>query len=342
MAKTAFKVDLSRPPEQAEIKTHNRWHPDIPMVEMFKPGRRVPGRMLRLDRRADRERRQRQRRARRRPDQGPLSERPVRRRRRRARRSAGRRPARCRRICRPRLGLHRHLRDARTAAASSSTIIRERARPAGTSTASTRPRATFRACAGPASSIPASSAACPIAGAARPREQARGRAHRHQPRPRAAARAPPNAETALMGQMTGRKSQARGEGGVAHRAAARAWRQLRHQEPVARLPRLLPGLRQGRRPLDGRHPLVAGRRRDHLLRRHRDGGLPRYRRRSHQGRHRQIRRSPTRSSSRARSSRTSPNISSSRASRSTRRRASSTTSTPTSPIAGPASTRSST
>ena len=38
MPRTAFKVDLSRPPEAAEIKTHNRWHPDIPMVEMFKTG----------------------------------------------------------------------------------------------------------------------------------------------------------------------------------------------------------------------------------------------------------------------------------------------------------------
>src|ERR1700748_2396723 len=38
MPKTAFKVDLSRPPEAAEIKTHNRWHPDIPMVDMMKPG----------------------------------------------------------------------------------------------------------------------------------------------------------------------------------------------------------------------------------------------------------------------------------------------------------------
>jgi len=38
MPKTAFKVDLSRPPEAAEIKTHNRWHPEIPMVEMMKPG----------------------------------------------------------------------------------------------------------------------------------------------------------------------------------------------------------------------------------------------------------------------------------------------------------------
>jgi len=38
MPRTAFKVDLSRPPEVAETKTHNRWHPDVPMVEMFKPG----------------------------------------------------------------------------------------------------------------------------------------------------------------------------------------------------------------------------------------------------------------------------------------------------------------
>src|SRR5258708_19863635 len=38
MPRTAFKVDLSRPPEVAEIKTHNRGHPDIPMVEMMKPG----------------------------------------------------------------------------------------------------------------------------------------------------------------------------------------------------------------------------------------------------------------------------------------------------------------
>ena len=48
MPRTAFKVDLSRPPEAAEIKTHNRWHPDIPMVEMMKPGDefRVEGRHL--------------------------------------------------------------------------------------------------------------------------------------------------------------------------------------------------------------------------------------------------------------------------------------------------------
>lgn len=38
MQKAAFKVELSRAPEQAALKPHNRWHPDIPMVEMFKPG----------------------------------------------------------------------------------------------------------------------------------------------------------------------------------------------------------------------------------------------------------------------------------------------------------------
>ena len=38
MPKTAFQVNLKRPPEDAAVKTHNRWHPDIPMVETFKPG----------------------------------------------------------------------------------------------------------------------------------------------------------------------------------------------------------------------------------------------------------------------------------------------------------------
>lgn len=38
MVTTAFKIDLKKAPEQQEIKTHNRWHPDIPFVETFKPG----------------------------------------------------------------------------------------------------------------------------------------------------------------------------------------------------------------------------------------------------------------------------------------------------------------
>ncbi|MPT24436.1 MAG: acetamidase/formamidase family protein, partial [Starkeya sp.] len=38
MAKTVFKIDLNKAPEDQAIKTHNRWHPDLPMVETFKPG----------------------------------------------------------------------------------------------------------------------------------------------------------------------------------------------------------------------------------------------------------------------------------------------------------------
>jgi formamidase len=38
MSKTAFSVDFNKWPEQQAIKTHNRWHPDIPFLETFKPG----------------------------------------------------------------------------------------------------------------------------------------------------------------------------------------------------------------------------------------------------------------------------------------------------------------
>ena len=38
MPKTVFEVDLTKAPEEAAQKPHNRWHPDIPMVETFKPG----------------------------------------------------------------------------------------------------------------------------------------------------------------------------------------------------------------------------------------------------------------------------------------------------------------
>ena len=104
-------------------------------------------------------------------------------------------------------------------------------------------------------------------------EQARAGADRHRPRPRAGLANPPFAGTAHMGKLTG---DAQGQGRRrrrAHRAAARARRQLRHQGPVARLEDLLPGLRRRRRPVGGRPALQPGRRRDHLLRRHRDGRL---------------------------------------------------------------------
>ena len=38
MPKTAFSIEIGKPPEQHRIKTHNRWHPDVPFVETFKPG----------------------------------------------------------------------------------------------------------------------------------------------------------------------------------------------------------------------------------------------------------------------------------------------------------------
>ena len=38
MPKTIFEVDLSKAPEDAKQKPHNRWHPDIPMIEWVKPG----------------------------------------------------------------------------------------------------------------------------------------------------------------------------------------------------------------------------------------------------------------------------------------------------------------
>ena len=38
MPRTAFEVDLNRAPEELAVKGHNRWHPDIPMVETFKAG----------------------------------------------------------------------------------------------------------------------------------------------------------------------------------------------------------------------------------------------------------------------------------------------------------------
>ena len=38
MAKTVFKAEMDKWPEEQQVKTHNRWHPDVPIVEMFKPG----------------------------------------------------------------------------------------------------------------------------------------------------------------------------------------------------------------------------------------------------------------------------------------------------------------
>ena len=94
---------------------------------------------------------------------------------------------------------------------------------------------------------------------------------------------PPFAATAHCGRAKGDVEKQDRRRGRPHGAAARARRQLRHQGSVARLEDLLPGLCEGRRPLHGRPALQPGRRRDHLLRRHRDGGLAAPQGRAHQG-----------------------------------------------------------
>ena len=38
MANTVFRAEMDKWPEDQSVKTHNRWHPDIPIVEWFKPG----------------------------------------------------------------------------------------------------------------------------------------------------------------------------------------------------------------------------------------------------------------------------------------------------------------
>ena len=38
MPKVAFSANLRNAPEEAIVKTHNRWHPDIPMIETYRPG----------------------------------------------------------------------------------------------------------------------------------------------------------------------------------------------------------------------------------------------------------------------------------------------------------------
>jgi formamidase len=38
MGKVAFRAEMNKRPEEQQVKTHNRWHPDIPIIETFKPG----------------------------------------------------------------------------------------------------------------------------------------------------------------------------------------------------------------------------------------------------------------------------------------------------------------
>ena len=136
-------------------------------------------------------------------------------------------------------------------------------------------------------------------------ERARDRADRDQSDAR--ARAWPirhSLRPRIWARLKGDAKAKTGGGRRPHRAAARAWRQLRHQGPVARLEGLLPGLCARRRALDGRSAFQPGRRRDHLLRRHRDGRLAAHQGRHHQGRRRRNTASRIPCSSRRRSRRT--------------------------------------
>ncbi len=122
---------------------------------------------------------------------------------------------------------------------------------------------------------------------ARDLECARAGTDRHQPR-----RQP--GQPAVHGHGAHGPAQGRGtrQGRCqrrAHRAPARAWRQLRHQGPLARLQDLLPGLCRWRGPVGGRSALQPGRWRNHLLRRDRDGRLGTHEGVHHQGRHGQVR-----------------------------------------------------
>ena len=207
-----------------------------------------------------------------------------------------------------RVGLHRHLRQGERRRLPDRALSRGAQGHAGTSAASTPTRATSRACEFAGIMHPGLIGCAAVEGAARHLEQAReGARSTPTPEPRpAAGGAAQRRRRAHMGRMKGRRGQGGRARRRAHRAAARARRQLRHQEPVARLDGLLPGLREGRRPLDGRHPLLAGRRRDHLLRRDRDGRATSTCTSSSSRAAWRSTGSSTRSSSPARSSRTTP------------------------------------
>ena len=101
---------------------------------------------------------------------------------------------------------------------------------------------------------------------------------------------PPLAANTLAGQANGDVAQRDRAGRSTNGAGPRERRQPRHQELHARLAGLLPGAREGRQALRRRPALQPGRRRDHLLRRDRDGRLHRLPRRSDQGRHGEVRR----------------------------------------------------
>ena len=165
--------------------------------------------------------------------------------RRRADPAGGLRPAR-----RSGLGVHRHLREEATAAASSPISSRTPTRPSGTSPVRPQPPATSLKCHSPASSTPGSWAPRPRRSCSRGGTSV-SRAHRHRPGA-GAAPGPAAAAGRRDPRHPGRRGvRPGGRRGGPHRAAAGERRQPRHQEPHEGQPDLLPRLRPRGEPLVG-------------------------------------------------------------------------------------------
>ena len=113
---------------------------------------------------------------------------------------------------------------------------------------------------------------------------------RHRPEPGAAAGAAAGTGIRRPRFAAGIGIRPGGRGGGPHRAAAGERWQPGHQEPVQGHPGLLSGVRRRRQSLARRPAFLPGRRRDHLLRRHRDGRFHRPARRRHLRRHGDLRR----------------------------------------------------
>ena len=54
MPEVVFSVDQSKSMAEQAVPGHNRWHPDIPAAATVQARQRVPGRVPRVDGRADR------------------------------------------------------------------------------------------------------------------------------------------------------------------------------------------------------------------------------------------------------------------------------------------------
>ena len=231
-------------------------------------------------------------------DPRPHAQRPHRGRGRRARRPARRRhprprpgPAGDRRRARPGLGLHRHLRQGQRRRLPHRLLPRRLQGDLGLPRPAGAPPGTSRASGTPASPTPGCSAprrrrSCWPGGTAGSRRSS-------TPTPTGCRRSalPPLADNALAGTRDRRRA------GQDRRARAPAPCPPRENGGNHDIKNFTRGARvfypvhvPGAHALRRRPALQPGRRRDHLLRRHRDGRLHRLPRRPHQGRHGEVRR----------------------------------------------------